>query len=381
MSAGLPTASTFITKLINSLSAHAHPHPSADHGATPTLNPLDIVPEEAKEQLLTLHVLFPNEFLPALDLLDRRLVTRFRIHRNDLCTDDEDMTASKLRGANGAETCTTVTRGGVDVGCENAGNAAVARALHDEAHAGGETGGETSALNIIPPTAAAQQTHTPDDVEMLDRGSPVPRSEAHPLVPETTEDSAQDSTRLPQNQLLTPTAPTALQDAEARLAPEDGLGCPTAQQPHIHVRGDADTVYYVRSAQARSSRFNTSYDSTTHYEVRLKAWNCSCPAFAFAAFPALLNDPPLPFLDLDSDSDLLGQMPLNAESGASRSYSGAQDDTWRFGGISLGDGLPPVCKHLLACVLMEHCGIFNAYMEERRVSVEEAAGWAAGWGD
>ena len=55
---------------------------------------------------------------------------------------------------------------------------------------------------------------------------------------------------------------------------------------------------------------------------------------------------------------------------------------WIFGGISLGDGMPPVCKHLLACVLAERCkGLFGGFVEERDVSVEEAAGWAAGWGD
>ena len=55
---------------------------------------------------------------------------------------------------------------------------------------------------------------------------------------------------------------------------------------------------------------------------------------------------------------------------------------WNFGGLSLGEGMPPVCKHLLACVLAEQCGsLFGSCVEERRVSVETAAGWAAGWGD
>lgn len=59
------------------------------------------------------------------------------------------------------------------------------------------------------------------------------------------------------------------------------------------------------------------------------------------------------------------------------------NESWVFGGMSLGeDGVPPVCKHLLACVLVDRCkGLFGACVEERRVSVEEAAGWAAGWGD
>jgi hypothetical protein len=55
---------------------------------------------------------------------------------------------------------------------------------------------------------------------------------------------------------------------------------------------------------------------------------------------------------------------------------------WAFGGVSLGEKMPPVCKHLLACVLAERCnGVFGECVEQKRVSVEAAAGWAAGWGD
>lgn len=43
---------------------------------------------------------------------------------------------------------------------------------------------------------------------------------------------------------------------------------------------------------------------------------------------------------------------------------------------------PPVCKHLLACVLMARCpGVFGAREESKRVvSVDELAGFCAGWG-
>jgi len=40
----------------------------------------------------------------------------------------------------------------------------------------------------------------------------------------------------------------------------------------------------------------------------------------------------------------------------------------------------PVCKHLLACALIERCGVLREFVEERTVGQEEAAGWAAGWG-
>ncbi|OCK85315.1 hypothetical protein K432DRAFT_343476 [Lepidopterella palustris CBS 459.81] len=215
----LPTPRTFLKDLLSSLPA---PAPESDATTTPS-NPLASLAPPSKNLLLTLHVLFPHEFLPALDLLDRRLVTRFRIHG---------------RGGNENE----------------------------------------DALELAPASTAS-------------RGSSQ------------------------------------------------------------HSR-----IYYVRSAQQRASRYSTSVDTTTSYEVRLTAWNCSCPAFAFAAFPSALPEPVPP-------------------------EDGAYLEDWSFGGVSLGTGTPPVCKHLLACVLIERCEMFKDFVEERDVSVEEAAGWAAGWGD
>ena len=55
-------------------------------------------------------------------------------------------------------------------------------------------------------------------------------------------------------------------------------------------------------------------------------------------------------------------------------------DDWTFGGLTRGSDMP-VCKHLLACVLVERCEIFQHLAVEQEVSVEELAGWAAGWGD
>jgi hypothetical protein len=52
---------------------------------------------------------------------------------------------------------------------------------------------------------------------------------------------------------------------------------------------------------------------------------------------------------------------------------------WHFGGLSRGEGMP-MCKHLLACVMVERWREFGDGVEERRVSVEELAGWGAGWG-
>jgi hypothetical protein len=39
-----------------------------------------------------------------------------------------------------------------------------------------------------------------------------------------------------------------------------------------------------------------------------------------------------------------------------------------------------MCKHLLACILVERIEALKDYVEEKEASWEEIAGWAAGWG-
>lgn len=273
----LPTTRNFITQLLDSL-------PSISNHTGENVNPLSAVPESAKNQLLSLQVLFPNEFLPALDLLDRRLVTRISVDNRE----GEDAALKAERDAGGMEQ----GRSAVD--------------------------------------AAGQS-------EIVMEDAPESGMEEHiPSVP----------------------AQHAQHDSNAANVP-----------PHTAQPATKDAIYYVRSAQARSSRYSTSFDTTASYEVRLRAWNCSCPAFAFAAFPAVHPEPAVPVYEPQ-------------EHAADDESAEGTSKAWVFGGASLGDAIPPVCKHLLACVLVEKCsGLFGGYVEERVVSVEEAAGWAAGWGD
>ena len=254
----LPSHRAFVTRLLNSVPSLQQRNVSAES------SPLSNAPEAVKKQLLLLQVLFPNEFLPALDLLDRKLVTRSLIGVEERPASSDAPTA------------------------HNATTSARDRQLQD---------------------------------------SESPNAMINDIIP---------------------------------------------RPPH----SKTDTVHYVRSAQQRSSRFSTSYDSTVTYEVRLGAWNCTCPAFAFAAFPAVHPEPPLPTFTpnpiLSRDRDLQEE-DADAERRAVE---------WMFGGVSLGEDMPPVCKHMLACVLAERCrGVFGEWVVEKRVSVETAAGWAAGWGD
>ncbi|KAK1688544.1 hypothetical protein BDP55DRAFT_726437 [Colletotrichum godetiae] len=80
----LPTPRILITNLINSLTSAPLPPPAnagtnsnvASITAGDAPNPLKTLPQSHRPLLVTLHVLFPSLVLPALDLLDRNLVTR-----------------------------------------------------------------------------------------------------------------------------------------------------------------------------------------------------------------------------------------------------------------------------------------------------------------
>lgn len=274
--ATLPTPRHFVARLISTI-------PKPSYSEASSANPLGGGPE-VKQPLLTLHVLFPNEFLPALDLLDRGLITRL-----------------------------------LPPGFRNI----------------------PSAVDNAQPQAETDPTHGQAPHHTGDHGVQTPNLEA------------------------------GQQDRIASLRTADMRVGSTSTEDAAQQKNDAKApcLYYVRSAQQQTSRSsnsryrNAAYEHTTYYEVRLDAWSCSCPAFAFSAFPATTSDAHRtspPSLDARNDE----QAPLG----------------WLFGGLTLGTDMP-VCKHLLACVLVEHSGMFAHFVEERTVSREEMAGWAAGWGD
>ncbi|KAF2491785.1 hypothetical protein BU16DRAFT_530216 [Lophium mytilinum] len=279
MPAPPPTPRALLKDLLASIPA------SSSAASTP-------LPIAAKPLLLTLHVLFPTEFLPALDLLDRGLVTRFRIREDDVAS--------------------TMPHG-----------------HRNPRKTDGGTGPRAPGLELVtsrkaPGEGAAIIPLQDEDTEMLEAAAPP----SHTVQQE--------------------------EGIEGRAAQEHDCAWP---------------IYHVRSAQQpRTSRFSSSVDTTTSYEVRLSAWNCSCPAFAFAAFPS----------GAGSGQGVEGGGWGNGHGGVE---AGEEDDGWKFGGLSVGVATPPVCKHLLACVLVERCGLFKECVQEREVSIEEAVGWAAGWGD
>ncbi|KAI8960002.1 hypothetical protein F5Y11DRAFT_283274 [Daldinia sp. FL1419] len=134
------------------------------------------------------------------------------------------------------------------------------------------------------------------------------------------------------------------------------------------------SFYIVRSAQPRHPRRDASSAPGPRYVVRPSAWNCSCAAFAFAAFPR--------GEDREPGRYVIGPAPAEA-----RQEGDGGDNTtleWQFGALSFdgteGSGIAgvPCCKHLLACVLAERwSGVLGGYVDERIVKREEAAGLVA----
>ncbi|KAI9880479.1 MAG: hypothetical protein M1830_002831 [Pleopsidium flavum] len=156
-------------------------------------------------------------------------------------------------------------------------------------------------------------------------------------------------------QLITRTTIGALGDENDRVTIDD-------------TRASENVVYYVRSSQpTRASRYQSTaaLGGATSYEVRLEAWNCSCPAFTFSAFSNVAIDRGVTDYSKEEEEE---------------DEDNVQGQEWRVGGLMVGKDGMPVCKHLLACVLVERCGLLSGFREEKVIGRAEAAGLGAGWG-
>jgi hypothetical protein len=98
------------------------------------------------------------------------------------------------------------------------------------------------------------------------------------------------------------------------------------------------------------------------YEVRTAGLWCSCPGWTVASFPA----------GLDEGGQVVGEQGIEEVNDADEPIGPLLTTAGRE---NLG-----MCKHLLACLLVERVACLANHVEERVVSLEEFAGWAAGWG-
>ena len=146
-------------------------------------------------------------------------------------------------------------------------------------------------------------------------------------------------------------------------------------QAHVHLASEIETsgegkrkpntVYLVRSSQPQKSRFNASSSTSTPgtiYTVHLEAWNCSCAAFAFSAFPG-------------GSSGSGSSWKMDDESEGEDGGDGERER--EFGGLCADENVPN-CKHLVACLLGERWeSVLGEYVKERVVAREEMAGFGS----
>lgn len=141
---------------------------------------------------------------------------------------------------------------------------------------------------------------------------------------------------------------------------------------HEHEEDDNDDVSMNEEEEVFFVA-STSTNPSTHgktYEVRLNAWNCSCPAFAICAFQQYST--PVPPAVEGEEGDV--------------EDDDENDKTAWFGGTLVRHCCKqlvplPICKHLLACVLAGKCAMMfgHGIVEDRVVGREELAGLCAGF--
>lgn len=160
-------------------------------------------------------------------------------------------------------------------------------------------------------------------------------------------------------------------------------GLSSSQTPLVGNSGKepVEDVFLVISASSSASVFTstaTRQDGVKGYEVRLSAWNCTCPTFILSAFRGEADSEESHHHDQSDDDYMYGNSASVVEQGCTRTY--------RFGGtLTRGPTRlsPPSCKHLLACFLLVRCPrLFGTGegAEPHRISAKELAGWCAGWG-
>ena len=310
----LPSSADFVDQLITELSSIQPEQPSnttapsggeldpprtqTTHKPKQPQNPLSrLSPSQlakVKPLLLTLHCLFPNDLLPALDILDRGLVQRLVVRR------DRDVK-----------------------------------------------------INAVPSAS------TPDQ-----------ELPASPTNHEIRHDETNPSTGLD------------------TITPDDGHASHGTE-----ALGKDLCLFLVTSASsvpvaASSISISTStQEPQKAYEVRLNAWNCTCPTFTLSAFRdldarlRLASTSPISPAERPSNPAMLCDRNPDADGG---SGSAAAAAVYPFGGTltcTTDRDSPPACKHILACLLFARCaGLFGGGGEVRGALMEEVAGWCAGWG-
>ncbi|KAG4035674.1 hypothetical protein MFRU_001g04430 [Monilinia fructicola] len=330
----LPSPRAFMTSLFNTLTStpsqsHHAPAPSPSpnpysSSVTPhrdarpvdAENRLKSVEAEKKALLMTLHVIFPPPLLlQALDLLDRGGVVRVVLREEGEGDDGEDDHGLEEGGTNSGHAHAK----GMSVTGARVGH----QSLYDETEkpstdqqGKGTNPGNAPRHNPTSRTAQHRPGHTipPHDQSHMYNPRPLPPPPPPPSIPTPPP-------RITLHQVHSPhsTAPKR-----------------HATHSHSHSRPAA----------------STPAPSQNPHTVHLSAWNCTCAAFTYSAYPAIPIPIPPP-------------TPPRPRT----------ETRWIYGGGHARTPETPMCKHLLACLLGERWAtVLGGCVRERRVGREEMAG-------
>ncbi|KAK4140901.1 uncharacterized protein C8A04DRAFT_31563 [Dichotomopilus funicola] len=293
-------------------------------------NPLHRVPPASRPLITTLHVLFPGLVLPALGLLERGFVARVSV--------DVEEGASGLRSGVGVGRTKDGGEAGERDGRDGKGN---------EDEDGGDGDGDGNG----------------DDVRSAEAEVPTPATTKPKVKPNPTRES----------NAITPPSFYLVQSAAAAEAARE-------RWRRRRYGGGGGGAGGGGADEGDGEETNGAMGTTEAkvYIVRLEAWHCTCAAFAFSSVQDG-GEWDEEEQDEQGKGKGFGEVDEPKPAGAERSQG-----KWSFGGLSL-DGLEPglgngvsVCKHLLACVLADRWReALGKYVVERKMRREEVAGIVA----
>ncbi|TGO52797.1 hypothetical protein BOTNAR_0313g00100 [Botryotinia narcissicola] len=357
----LPSSRDFMTSLFNSLTSptFSSPTQTSDPNATSDSisytqrfsrenergngdgnqngnqdrNPLKQLDAQKKALLMTLHVIFPPPLLlHALDLLDRGAVGRVVLKRE----------------------------GGVEEG------------IGKREGAGDMRDGEKRSMGENFSGAGQKEVENSRSMEVKDTEAGETAKDAYnpkvtPSTSISTSSNKNPSPLTPNHRSPLKTKPTTLYQVRS------------SQPPKWH---SSRSVSGAGTGAGHAAAENT-------YTVHLDAWNCSCAAFAFSAFPASSSSSSSsthshPYistsasstsyfswgLEISPDEECSVSMEKEKEKGKAKE----EEEKWQYGGWAKTSQVP-ICKHLLACLLVERWGdVLGTYVRERVVGREEIGG-------
>ncbi|KAF7942702.1 uncharacterized protein EAE97_006156 [Botrytis byssoidea] len=192
-----------------------------------------------------------------------------------------------------------------------------------------------------------------------------------------------------------------------KVTPSTSISTPSNKNPspltpnhRSPLKTKPTTLYQVRSSQPpkwHSSRSASGAGAVTGhaaaentYTVHLDAWNCSCAAFAFSAFPASSSSSSsthsYPYISTSTPSasyfpwgleispDEECSVSLEKQKGKGKGEGEGEEEKWQYGGWTKTSQVP-ICKHLLACLLVERWGdVLGTFVRERVAGREEMGG-------